>query len=289
MRGYLEQFEKLAKDDATAGIGGPESALLHLLGLFDRPADGPAVDTLLAQHIPGLTDELFLEKSRRVSGLIFKSHKIVVEPLSEAKRFARLREAKSRLRKLRLLSKANPKDPRELDAHPVVRAFFAGRLVKTAPEATQTAHDILYRHYAAIAPDLPDTLAEMQPLFHAVQHGVKARRAQETLDEVLWRRIEHGDETHIMRTLGAFGPELAAFTHFFEVPWRTPLRELKASDRAWLLGCTAFALQALGRLSRLYRTSPGGLGSGCGPRRLEERCAFRRQSHAHASHARTYR
>ena len=78
------------------------------------------------------------------------------------------------MRKLRLLSKANPKDPHELDAHPVVRAFFAGRLEETAPEAAKAAHEILYRHYAAAAPDLPDTLDEMQPLFHAVQHGVKA-------------------------------------------------------------------------------------------------------------------
>ena len=56
MRGYLAQFEKLAQD------GGAERAILNLLGLFDRPADGPAVDALLAKHIPGLTDELFFEK-----------------------------------------------------------------------------------------------------------------------------------------------------------------------------------------------------------------------------------
>ncbi len=158
MRGYLEQFEKLAKDNATAGLGGPERALLNLLGLFDRPADGPAVDALLAQHIPGLTDDLFFERLEKTSGWLFKSHKIELEPLPEAKRAARLREAKSRLRKLRLLSKSNPKDPHELDAHPVVRAFFAGRLEETAPEAAKAAHGILYRHYAAAAPDLPDTL-----------------------------------------------------------------------------------------------------------------------------------
>ena len=53
MRGYLAQFDKLAKEGAAEGLGGPELALLNLLGLFDRPADGPAVDALLAQHIPG--------------------------------------------------------------------------------------------------------------------------------------------------------------------------------------------------------------------------------------------
>ena len=192
MRGYLAQFEKLAQDGAA------ERAILNLLGLFDRPADGPAVDALLAKHIPGLTDELFFDGS---------------EPLPEAKCTTRLLEAKRRLRKLRLLSKANPKDPHELDAHPIVRAFFADRLEETVPEAAKAAHEILYRHYAAAAPDLPATLKEMQPLFHAVQHGVKAGRAQEALDEVCRRRIDRRNIHYAARALGAYGALLAVFTH----------------------------------------------------------------------------
>ncbi len=247
MRGYLEQFEKLAKDNATAGLGGPERAILNLLGLFDRPADGPAVDALLAQHVPGLTDDLFFERLEKTSGWLFKSHKIELEPLSEAKRAARLREAKSRLRKLRLLSKANPKDPHELDAHPVVRAFFAGRLEETAPEAAKAAHDILYRHYAAAAPDLPDTLDEMQPLFHAVQHGVKAGRAQEALEDVFWKRIFRGDERYLQRVLGAWGSEIPVLALFFEVPWQTARTKLAPNDQAFVLGEAAFTLTAVGR------------------------------------------
>ena len=223
MRGYLDQFEKLADQKRQAeGLGGPERAMLNLLGLFDRPADGPAVDALLAKHIPGLTDELFFEKIEKTSGWLFKSRKIELKPLPEAKRIARLREAKSRLRKLRLLSKANPKDPHELDAHPVVRAFFAGRLEETAPEAAKAAHDILYRHYAAAAPDLPDTLEEMQPLFHAVQHGVKAGRAQEACDEVFFRRIRRGNEYYIdIACLAPGALSWPHWDHFFEMPWRT--------------------------------------------------------------------
>ncbi len=224
MRGYLAQFEKLA-NEGVEGLGGPERDLLNLLGLFDRPADGPAVDALLAQHIPGLTDDLFFERLEKTSGWLFKSHKIELEPLSEAKRNARLREAKSRLRKLRLLSKANPKDPHELDAHPVVRAFFAGRLEETAPEAARAAHGILYRHYAAAAPDLPDTLDAMQPLFHAVQHGVKAGHAQETFDEIYVRRIRRENQDYVWRVLGSFGSDLRGMANFFEVLWLTPHRD----------------------------------------------------------------
>ena len=234
MRGYLAQFDKLAKEGASDGLGGLELALLNLLGLFDRPADGPAVDALLARHIPGLTDDLFFERLEKTSGLWpFKSRK---KRLSETERTARLREAKSRLRKLRLLSKANPKDPHELDAHPVVRAFFAGRLEEIAPEAAKAAHEILYRHYAAAAPDLPDTLDEMQPLFHAVRHGVKAGRAQEALDEVFVDRIYRRADAYVYSALGAFGPWIATMAHFFESPWRKPRRELKPAAQAWLLG-----------------------------------------------------
>ena len=242
MHGYLAQFERLAQD------GGAERAVLNLLGLFDRPADGPAVDTLLAKHIPGLTDDLLFEKVEKAPDGHTKSRKIKRKRIPEAKCTERLLEAKRRLRKLRLLSKVNPKDPHELDAHPVVRAFFAGRLEETAPKASKVAHEILYRHYAAAAPDLPDTLEEMQPLFHAIQHGVKAGHAQEVFEEVYWNRIYRYNTGYLWRVLGAFGSDLALIGHFFQTPWQIPRRDLKFHIQALMVGNAAFALTALGRL-----------------------------------------
>ena len=248
MRGYLEQFEKLAKEGAADGLGGPELALLNLLGLFDRPADGPAVNALLAKHIPGLTDDLFFERVEKTTGWwVFKSRKVELLPLTLVQLTGRIRAAKVRLRKLRLLSKANPSDPHELDAHPVVRAFFAGRLEETAPEAAKAAHEILYRHYAAAAPDLPDTLDEMQPLFHAVEHGVEAGRVQEAFQDVLVRRILHGDQQYTTRILGAYGPTLAGLASFFAAPWSEPRRDLPLRDQARLQTLAGAMLAALGR------------------------------------------
>jgi hypothetical protein len=226
MRGYLAQFEKLAQD------GGAEQAILNLLGLFDRPADGPAVDVLLAQYIPGLTDELFFDGP---------------EPLPEAKRTARLLEAKRRLRKLRLLSKANPKDLHELDAHPVVRAFFAARLEETVPGAAKTAHEILYRHYVEVAPDLPNTLDEMQPLIHAVKHGAAAGYAQEVFDKIYIPIVRRRTDHWITYRLGAFGLDLSILASFYDSPWKKLTKSIDIITRNAILLFTGKALSALGQ------------------------------------------
>ena len=241
MQGYLKRFEDLQNG------GTPEYALLHLLGLFDRPADGDAVNVLLAERIPGLTDALFVEVETN-RGFLGFGKKQQIRDLTSGERVVRLRAAKRRLRKLQLISQAADKDPNGLDAHPVVRAYFAERLKDTAPEAAKIAHDRLYNHYAAQAPDLPDTLEEMQPLFHAIAHGVAAGHVQEVFDEVYWRRIQRSNEAYITRVLGAFGPRLAASSHFFDPPWTTPHPDLTPGDQAWVLSSAAFALTSLGRL-----------------------------------------
>jgi hypothetical protein len=209
MAGYLEQFDKLAEGKGSAGLGGPERALLHVLGLFDRPADGPAIDMLLSERIPGLTDDLFVERVKKTGWLWFGG-KVELRQLSAEERAARIREAKSRLRKLRLLAKADASDPHGLDAHPVVRAYFAARLVGFADDAIVTAHHRLYRHYADAAPPLPQTLEQMQPLFHAIYHAVRSNHVREALNSILRTRIERGATDYLNRYLGAFGADLAA-------------------------------------------------------------------------------
>lgn len=249
MRGYLEQFDRLGKDEASKGPGGPERAILNLLGLFDRPADGKAVEALLAKRIPGLTDDLFVETVTTTSGKWFwKSSKVEVRELDARERGQRLRRAKERLRKLRLLSKPNPHDPQELDAHPIVRAFFSGRLDETAPEGAKVAHDILYKHYSAAAPDLPDTLEEMKPLFHAVQHGVKAGYVHDCFTHIYLGRIQRGSEFFTYRLIGATSADLGVLANFYRILWTVPISELNSNDQAAALARAAFALEGIGRL-----------------------------------------
>ena len=122
MEGTIARFE------AMAGGDGAETAILHIVGLFDRPAEKVALDALLAEPpIPGLTDAF--------------------HALATHQRCARWNVAVDRLRKLRLLNAEDPREPGSLDAHPIVRAHFGSWLKHHAPEAFREAHSRLYDFY----------------------------------------------------------------------------------------------------------------------------------------------
>ncbi len=210
---------------------GPELRVLRLLGLFDRTAEAAAVEALRqAPAISGLTDELGDE--------------------------ARWKKSLARLRQARLvLGGAGD----ALDAHPLVREYFGERLREEAPEAWQAGHQRLYAHYQQAAPEFPETLEAILPLYTAVVHGCRAGRVQEAADEVYWRRILRRNEAFSSRKLGAFGPELSALAAFFDRPWDQPSAQLTAADQAWILNEAGFVLRALGRLPEAVQPLRAGL------------------------------
>jgi tetratricopeptide (TPR) repeat protein len=209
-------------------LGGAARQVLNLLGLFDRPAEAAAVAALrAAPEIPGLTAGIGAgeEKTWRL--------------------------ALANLRKARLVAPAEHGDTRDagaLDAHPLVREHFGERLRQDAPEAWRAGNERLYEHYRKAAPEYPETLEAMLPLYAAVVHGCRAGRVQEACAEVYWRRIRRGNEAFSLRKLGAFGAELTALAAIFDRPWDRPSARLAAADRAWLLNEAGFDLRALGRL-----------------------------------------
>ncbi len=216
---------------------GPEIAILRILGLFDRPADGTALKALrAAPAIPGLTEPLV--------GLSEEDWRLAI---------ATLREDHS------LLAAADPREPETLDAHPLVRACFAEELESHRPAAWQEGNRRLYEYLRQAAPDLPDTLEAMQPLYAAVVHGCRAGRQQEALDAVYKRRILRGAEHFSWKKLGAFGSELTALAGFFDRPWSKPSARLAAADQAWVLNMAAFHLRALGRLTEAVEPLQAGL------------------------------
>jgi tetratricopeptide (TPR) repeat protein len=205
-------------------------AILHIVGLFDRPASGDCLTALRAKPIRGLTD-----------GIV---------KLDEGE----WRRAVARLREVRLLAPMDKSDPEAIDAHPLVREWFGEQLRRTNEGAWKAAHSRLYDHlrrttHEGKTPKLP----ELAPLYHAIVHGCLAGRAPEALAEVYRKRISRllsdgRTEAYSRNKLGAASSDLAAMAWFFDRPYVTSSPALSPSDRAWLFGETSSALRAQGRL-----------------------------------------
>ena len=206
-------------------------AILHLVGLFDRPASGDCLEALRAKPaIPGLTD--------------------AIVDLSDDQ----WRRAIARLREARLLAPVDPSDPGALDTHPLVREWFGEGLRRANEAAWKAAHSRLYDHLRETTQegDTPD-LADLAPLYHAIAHGCRAGRHQEALHDVYVNRIcrRRWDGTirfYTANSLGAWGTDLAGISWFFDRPYETPAAALKSPDRGWVLNYASNGLAAQGRL-----------------------------------------
>ncbi len=235
MDAYVRWFESDGEKGQRA------LAMLRLMGLFDRPADSRCLGTLWKRPaIAGLTEPLIL--------LSEAQRKIVLTRLSDAKLLTVNRDA-SRV----LLS---------LDAHPLLREYFAKDLRETRAGAWKAAHRRLYKHLIN-TPDKPaPTLDDLQPLYQAVAHGCQAGMHEEARANVYRDRILRGtgsDGFYSTKKLGAFGADLGAVACFFEPPWRRVSPNLAASDQSWLRGVTAYGLRALGRLTEALEPMRAGL------------------------------
>ncbi len=106
-----------------------------------------------------------------------------------------------------------------IDAHPLIREYFAVQLQRDQPEAFQAAHSRLFDYLCETTPHRPDGLDGLAPLYEAVTHGCLAGRQQEASDKVYRDRIPRGagsDGFYSTKQLGAIGADLAAVAAFFE-------------------------------------------------------------------------
>ncbi|HET9375927.1 MAG TPA: protein kinase [Chthoniobacterales bacterium] len=190
-RGFLA---RKVMESYQAWLGeGPELSILRMLGLFDRPTNEKAIKALLdPPAIRGLTEPL-----------------IDLSPTEWRSRLARLRRA-------RLLSGEDPNNPGYLDAHPLVREYFGEQLRTERTEAWQECNKRLYHYYQTLAPRLPESFREMEPLFLAVICGCNAGLFRRALHEVYIPRIQQGDASFASNVLGARGALLSALAPFFE-------------------------------------------------------------------------
>jgi tetratricopeptide (TPR) repeat protein len=172
---------------------GPELSVLRMIGLFDRPAEEKAIAALLKPPaIPGLTESL--------------------TNLSPTE----WRTILARLRRARLLAGEDPYNPGYVDTHPLVREYYGEQLRGQRSEAWKECNKRLFNYYRALAPQLPESFAEMEPLFLAVICGCNAGLFREALHEVYIPRIQRGNAHFAANVLGATGPLLSVLGQFFE-------------------------------------------------------------------------
>ena len=198
---------------------GPELSVLRMLGLFDRPADEKALGALLkSPAIPGLTESL--------------------TDLSPTE----WRTILAKLRRARLLAGEDPHNPGQLDTHPLVREYFGEQLRSQQTDAWKECNRRLYHYYRTLAPQLPNSFREMEPLFSAVICGCNAGLFREALHEVYIPRIQRGNAYFAANVLGARGPLLSVLVHFFEHGrWGSPVetavegQSLTAEDQLFIL------------------------------------------------------
>ena len=237
---YVHSIETGATTDDENQKARRALSLLQLLGLFDRPAIATSLEALWSgEPIAGLTDTLIkLSKPQRNIAL-------------------------KRLEDAHLVSVIRAESTGEmlaLDAHPLIREYFAKQLKTQKPDAWQAAHHRLYQHLCDTTKEGEQpTLEDLQPLYHAVAHGCLAGLQKEVDEEVYYRRITQGEEKYAMRRLGAFGSELGALACFFDEPWSRVSSAFSDGIQGWYLNQAAFRLRAVGRLTEALEPMRRGL------------------------------
>jgi len=204
--------------------GTPELAVLFLLALFEGPADLYALAALRStQVIEGLTDIIF-----EVSN-------------------ARWQQAVATLRRVGLIAEIDSSEPESLDTHRFVREYFNRRLKAKNLLAWEAGHSRLFEYFQQVAPELPFTLEDIEPLYRAVTHGCKAQRHHEAFYDVYQKRIDRGCFWSVDQ-LGGIGVDLEALASFFEQRWHKLSTNLTSSEQACILDLVSYRLQLLLRL-----------------------------------------
>ena len=195
-----------------------------MLGLFDRPTTDEEINALRSAGILGLSD--------RVAACPDEWNSIV-----------------SRLRRAGLINEASSDKSDDLDAHPIIRAYFAARLQQDHAMVWQKGHAVLYQHKSQRGGQPPKKLEDLIPYYQAVRHASFANMLQDALKNVYWEIIQQKRGGYAHRIHGAFATELTMLRSCFEDKnWEQPKLELDPFWQAHVLGTAGSRLRALGKL-----------------------------------------
>jgi tetratricopeptide (TPR) repeat protein len=137
--------------------------------------------------------------------------------------------------------------------HPLIKGYFESYFDE---KDRKLFHKRIYHYFGEHAPERPETLEEMQPLFEQVYHGCAAVLYEEVLDDIYWEKIQQEKEFFLVLKLGAWETNLSLAKTFFP---KGDLSQLplvrKKSDRSWLLNEAGLALKNIGRPKEAEETS----------------------------------
>lgn len=212
--------------------------ILRLLGLFNRPARPQELAALRQKPaIDGLTTD--------------------VDGIGEAE----WNRGVASLRQASLISPGKTGDVATLDAHPLIREYFARSLRSSNKSAWSEGHTRLFDFLANSVKSMPTTIDEISTLHSAIAHGCYAGRYEAAL-ELYWKRILQKKQFYSVKVLGALASDTAALFCFFEGSWDMPSKHLSSKGRSLVLDQAGEALHALGWLDEarkpmelLYRES----------------------------------
>ena len=126
--------------------------------------------------------------------------------------------------------------------HPLVREYFGEQLRSQRTEAWKECNRRLFHYYRTLAPQLPESFREMEPLFLAVVCGCDAGLFRDALHDVYIPRVQRGSAGFAANVLGVRGALLSVLIHFFEDRrWRASVQtggegqSLTAEDHLFIL------------------------------------------------------
>ncbi len=137
--------------------------------------------------------------------------------------------------------------------HPLIKNYFESIFEE---EDKLLCHKKIYQYIGTYAPEKPETLEEMQPLFEQVYHGCQADLHQEAFWGVyLWkiqRREEYFKreyEYFLSLKLGAWDANLTFIQNFFpDGDFQKEPLVSGIEERFWLINAAGASLDCLGRL-----------------------------------------
>ncbi len=129
--------------------------------------------------------------------------------------------------------------------HPLIKNYFDSIFEK---EDKRLCHKQIYHYIGGYAPERPETLDEMQPLFEQVYHGCAAGLYDEVFDDVYYERVNRGREGFLVYKLGAWETVLSLAKTFFPEGDLSQIPLVgKRSAQSWLLNTAGLALLSTGR------------------------------------------